>query len=409
MGAGKSDKAVSAARIDRLLRRLGWATTAISLAAVFLVAASFYLLQVRPQSDLTAKARQNEAVERVVNRVEGLIQQVERALLTAQRWSEEGVAGFDDVGAFNHLMIPVLQLRSVVSSVHLASDDGREILLLATPEGFRNRVTDVPRHGTQQHWLSWKSSRVRSGEEWKEQDYDPRKRPWFTGAMAAPEGTVHWTTPYIFQTTREPGVTASVRWVDKASGRQFVVAMDVLLSDLSRSTRALAYGENGMVALLTGDGKVLGLPRNSGFDSDEAMQKSVLQPPEAIGLPLLAAALATAGENLADDTVRIARGTSGMDEPWLVTMQRVPFGNQFLRVAMMAPERDFSPWSRNLVATLLLLLIAVAVLSVLLSRRFSRDVSRPIGKVFDELAESNSELEIQGERTAAIAELAPRL
>ena len=72
----------------RCATALGWATTAISLSAVVLVSASFYLLQVRPQSELTATTRQNEAVERVVNRVEGLVQQVERALLTAQHWSQ---------------------------------------------------------------------------------------------------------------------------------------------------------------------------------------------------------------------------------------------------------------------------------------------------------------------------------
>ncbi len=404
MSRGEAGRTINAAFIDRLLGRLGRATTAVSLASVLFVITAFYFLQVRPQAEATVKARQKEAAERVVNRIEGLVGEIENLLLTSQRWAADGLISLDDPVAFNRLMLPVLQLRRTISSFHLASDAGREVLLLGSADGFRNRITDVPGKGHLQQWLNWHDVHTRSGEELKEQDYDPRRRPWFSGALETPEGRVHWTAPYLFQTTREPGITASVRWIDKASGRQFVVAMDILLSDLSRSTRELEYGGTGMVALLTDDGKLLGLPRNAGFDNDEAIQKAVLQPPEAIGLQRLAAVLRQAGA-ASDGTRRLIDG----GEPWLATLQRAPFGNQVFRIAMLAPEGDFSPWSRQIVLILLLLLAMVAVLSALLARRLARDVSRPLAHVFDELAASNLELKIQGGHSAAIATLAPKL
>jgi hypothetical protein len=131
-----------------------------------------------------------------------MVSQIERVLLTLQDWSRDGLASIDDPAAFNRLLIPIIQQRSIVSSIHLASDAGREILLLKTPEGWKNRITDVPKKGKQQHWLTWKDAQTRTGEEWKEQDYDPRKRPWFAGALATPENQIHWTAPYIFQSTR---------------------------------------------------------------------------------------------------------------------------------------------------------------------------------------------------------------
>lgn len=404
---GSRSVAVNEARIGRLLNRLGWATSTISLAAVFLVAACFYWLQARPQTDATAKARQNEAAERVVGRVQNLVGQVERILATMQLWSADGLASIDDPEAFNRLLIPVLQLRSVVSSLHLASDDGREILLIGSSEGFQNRITDIPRNGTRQLWLAWKDGRTRLGEEWKEQDYDPRRRPWFTGALDTAENRVHWTAPYTFQATKEPGITASVRWTDKASGRQFVVAMDVLLTDFSRSTRELAYGRQGQVAVLTADGKVLGLPRHARFSSDDEINAAVLQLPEDIGLPLLAAALEKADGN--EGTFRLPAASAGAAESWLATLRRIPFGNQHFVVAMLAPEDDFSPWSRDLLAVLFFVLAAVAAFSVVLSRRLAGDVSEPLGKVFRELAVGNRELERQGRRSTAVAELLPRL
>jgi two-component system sensor histidine kinase/response regulator len=48
--------------------------------------------------------------------------------------------------------------------------------------------------------------------EMRERDYDARERPWFKGAMALPDDRVFWTEPYIFFTTKEPGITAAMRW-----------------------------------------------------------------------------------------------------------------------------------------------------------------------------------------------------
>jgi two-component system sensor histidine kinase/response regulator len=79
----------------------------------------------------------------------------------------------------------------------------------------------VPKKGKQQNWITWSDSQTKFLEEWKEQDYDPRKRPWFTGVMTAPENVVYWTAPYMFASTQEPGITAAIRWSDKASGKQW--------------------------------------------------------------------------------------------------------------------------------------------------------------------------------------------
>jgi len=139
-----------------------------------------------------------------------------------QQWAREGMLDIEQPRAFNRLMIPVLQQRNIVSSIHLATDEGRELLLLQTPTGWRNRLTDVPRHGKRQHWLSFADARTPTTEEWLEQDYDPRQRPWFAEALVTPENQIHWTSPYMFKTTGEPGITAVIRWHEPASGRRWI-------------------------------------------------------------------------------------------------------------------------------------------------------------------------------------------
>jgi hypothetical protein len=57
-------------------------------------------------------------------------------------------------------------------------------------------------------------------------DYDPRRRPWLRGALALEnDGAIHWTAPYTFFTTKEPGITASLRWTGK-DGKRYVLAFD---------------------------------------------------------------------------------------------------------------------------------------------------------------------------------------
>ena len=396
-----------ASKISRLLDRLGWSAPLSMILVALVVTAGFYWLQAKPLAAASASAIQQDAAERVVSRVDGLVSQIERVLLTLQDWGRDGLASIDDPAAFNRLLIPVIQQRSIVSSIHLASDTGREILLLKTPDGWKNRITDVPKKEKQQHWLLWKDAQTKVSEEWKEQDYDPRKRPWFSGALATPENQIHWTAPYVFQSTKDPGITASLRWTDKKTGQQFVVAFDVLLTDLSRFTSQLKFGEHGQVALLTADGKVLGLPRNAGFDSDEALKKAVLQEPDKVGLHGLAELLKQTAGAMGHTTVQAT--TEGKTESWVAHLQRLSFRNQEFRIATLAPVSDFSPWSLRLLGVLLGVIATVIVLGIIMARHITREVSQPLREVFKNLDSSNLALAAEMERASVVAEMAPCL
>jgi two-component system sensor histidine kinase/response regulator len=234
-----AEPALSGDHIRSILGRLGWSVPTAVVLMFALAIVGYYVFRVRPMAAEQAENVQRVATDRVVTKVEGLVSQVERILLTSRDWARDGLIGVDDPAGLNRLMIPVIQQRSIVSSIHVATDNGREVLLLKTPDGWKNRVTNVPQRGKQQHWLVWQDVRKPASDEWKEQDYDPRKRPWFVGAMATPENQIHWTAPYVFQTTGDPGITAAIRWIDPTSGENVVVAYDVLLTDLSRFTREL--------------------------------------------------------------------------------------------------------------------------------------------------------------------------
>src|SRR5205809_265047 len=77
---------------------------------------------------------------------------------------------------------------------------------------YRPLAQDVAA-GQRARYLSWSAAGKLEKEENREVDYDARERPWFQGAMAlSSEEDVHWTSPYLFRSTHEPGLSLAVRW-----------------------------------------------------------------------------------------------------------------------------------------------------------------------------------------------------
>jgi diguanylate cyclase (GGDEF)-like protein len=62
--------------------------------------------------------------------------------------------------------------------------------------------------------------------------FDPRQRPWYTSAAAAPND-IAWTEPYIFAASREPGVTVASSAHAENGALIAVVGVDLSLRDLS--------------------------------------------------------------------------------------------------------------------------------------------------------------------------------
>lgn len=387
--------------LERLLRWAGWLVPTSVLLVCTLVAMLLYVLIMIPLIEARFDNEQRLAVSRVAAETKALVGQVERVLLTTRDWGQAGLFDFENPDILNRVLKPIIQQRAQLSSVHYARDDGREVMLLKTPTGWKNRITDAAGKGKLQHWIEWTAEGAKTGDEMREQDYDPRTRPWFTEAMATPPGEIHWTAPYVFRTTGDPGITLTVRWLD-ASGRSSVVAYDILLLDLSHFTVGLAYGKRGYVALLTEDDKLLGLPRHPGFDGDAALKAAVLKSPGEAGLSLL--------DTVLRQPEFRQRNHSGVvthaGEEWLVSLVPLAIRHQKFAVAALVPAAEFSFLDAHIIGILagvLLLLLATAYWA---ARQFTRRIGTPITQLFDELSSSRERLEQEVEVKDFLAELA---
>ena len=411
--AASDERLHSVERIHRLLSRLGWIWPLIVLMALMTFAAAVYLLQARPQAQANTLWRVHAAARETQKHIEKLIADIEQALLASQEWSRDGLLGVNDPAAFNRLLIPLIG-KWPVCAVQLASDEGRAMLLLRTTEGWANRITDVPKLGQQQRWLQWKDANTRLGDEWKKEDWDPRQRPWYTGAMVVPELQAVWMAPHILHVNEAAVISASVRWYD-VRGHQWVISFSIDLISLSRLVAQHSAGENGLVALLTADNKLLGLSRHPLFATPETIRQSLLQEPEKLGLHVLDNVLRLSlrqrggsdGENA--QRLMVSAEDSGDGQEWLASTLTFAAGRQPLRVIALAPAADASVFSVRRGLVLAALIAGIGLLSVLAGQMLARPVRLVLPRLFARLEEKRGEAETQVERRNTVAAITARM
>ncbi|NKI97929.1 response regulator [Rhizobacter sp. SG703] len=341
-------------------------------------ALSVVLLILRPTIDRLAHAQMGQAATELYGRVQQLLGTVETTLHTSLDWGRQGKVSLDDLLGFNEIFFSVIANHAEISSVLMAGENGREILLLRNADGtWVNRLTHPAQWGHQAYWLHWNAARELVRVEMRELDYDARTRPWFAAAMAAPsDGIAEWTDPYVFFTSHEPGITAAARWRG-ADGSVYVISHDVKLLDLSHFTTKAVAGRNGMVAILHPDGRVLGLPRSERFTSDDAIKAHVLKPVDAIGLPALAEGIQRWHRD-AEPAGELRYTTAG--QPWYALVHSTSLGAKKVLLAVAAPASDFIPGTRTDLALLLLLgLLSVASaagLATWIARQFAEPLEQ---------------------------------
>lgn len=249
---------------------------------------------------------------------------------------------FDEMSVeeFDLHFIPFVKNSTSVSSMMMANANGDEYMLLQMDSTWINRVTYKGSDSLMADRYEWsyKDNQLNQVKTWKEdKQYDPRTRPWFQGAMDNKPHEIFWTAPYTFFTTKDPGITASVKWTS-ADGLEHVFGFDLLLLDICKFTSSLEISPNGRVYILTEDDRVLGLPHDARFESQDSLKANVLRPVEQLKDPILSAAVVH-WASISDKD--ICYQFTATDEPWRGSITPFQLGDETFRIVVVAPESDF--------------------------------------------------------------------
>src|SRR5262249_27882764 len=232
----------------------------------------------------------------------------------------------------------------------------------------------------------WSEQQPAATVTWQDLDYDPRRRPWYRGAVdmssapaarnASAAARVYWTQPYVFFTAQAPGITAALEF-RASDGLVRVAGFDLALTDISTFTTGLRPGGHGKVIVLTDDGRVIGLPSHETFDNRDARRALLLKRPDELGLPVVTEAVRRVSPPLGETATPVRFTADG--QAWWAGSRWFPLGHQRqLAMLVMVPESDLVGDVRYVQIGTIVLMVAGLGLAVLRAARLARRYSRPI-------------------------------
>ncbi|MFV8751952.1 protein kinase domain-containing protein [Nannocystaceae bacterium ST9] len=318
-----------------------------------LVIAGAYVVHERDRTEAERNRLAKELLEETSAttkaELEGLFEPVHGVLIAAAGWAGLGLLDDDAPEQLNELFMPVLEGIEVSTSMLRADAEGHEYMLLRTETGWRTRTSAPERTPVLR---DWNRERRLIGVSEGDPAYDPHRRPWYIGGAALRERAeqarredspppVHWTAPYIFFTTKEPGISVSTP-APSPTGRQFVIAFDIKLADISEFTEQLPRNiAQGQVFVLSDDERLLGLPREA-ITRPEDRRELILEPLGEIGerVPRSHQAWREWVERgRSEEPFRIARGE---DEVYWVDFHRIEQpGLPHMWIGVVLPESHF--------------------------------------------------------------------
>ena len=361
-----------------IARSLLISSLAVAILSLTVAFAGVQAFVYEPARRAVAQAELGKTAHQVESSLSALFKRVDTIARLRRDWGALGMLPTGNEAAIVRLLGTELTHEPAFSSVAIADETGREVLLrTSSAGGFLTRQTDPDVHVGTEIDATWTQDGQQLERVTRNSDYDARHRPWFLQVWDAPEDAgVVWTAPFLFRSTGLPGMSAVVQWRSPA-GRRVVSTTDITLSDISRFTSDLEVGRHGFAVVLTADGAIVGLPGGDARVEDASASRLLLQPLAVLHQPALDAAFVhwRAQAPIANSVLRFASG----GQSWLASFSRIPLeGRASLYVGVLAPEADFAIVSTNAWATLVAILLATVSLTAWVALRAARHFARPL-------------------------------
>lgn len=322
-----------------------------------------------------------QTIDRTEAEVRHFIEPIERTLRLVEGWVRSGEIDPNDPDGAANLLVPLMQSRPQLYGTLVVNS---ELQLLHTNRLDNEwHVMRIDGTGTAPT-RAFLPDRPELG--WTEMDYgmDPRDRPWYQGALEAGARELYWSHAYRFLGSGMPGITASSRVVGP-DGQTWVVALDVLLEDISDFTRHFDVGYSGLILITDGQGQIIGLPNLPSFAVKSARDRAYLKRPQDLGFTLAGDA-AVAFQPSVDGSVHLepVRFTSD-GRAWWGQGKWIPLNsNRELFTGVLVPERELLGDIQQIRVLMLGIILAVMAFAAYRAITMAKRYSGPIRNLADQ-------------------------
>ncbi len=206
----------------------------------------------------------NEVSVNVIGQVKSFLNPARQALDATRRLAENDVLDISDATVLESHFFQQLQVAPQLAGMYLADETGRFVYVMRAEEAGRYRTKYVPPFldGTTEHPadFKWRNDQFTLLETaaTDTDTYEARSRPWYR--MVSETKAPIWTEPYIFFTTRQPGITYSVPILDEDGNIRAILGVDIQIDALSGFLLDIWSERRGAALVLNEDGAVLAHP-----------------------------------------------------------------------------------------------------------------------------------------------------
>lgn len=330
---------IAATDFDRnRLRLISTALVALALASLVLLAWREVQVRRTVYADIVAERGTASARE-----IQAFFGPLERQLGTIRGWGVEGDLETLTQPALDARFGPILVAQSTLAALHLGGDEGLEYELEAGAAGLQSRF-------------------VRSGGTGQ------REAEWYRRAAADPGGLVHWYAATDLADSTKATLTGSVGWISPAPRRLTrAAALEISPAAMDSLVTSLGLTENGMLAVVSGDGTAAWATPDLGARFHPANAGWLLYPVDPPVRLLAQALFATSRE---PDSDRASRRFRHDGQAWW-TWRGTIGGGVDRELVLLLPESDISARLQTVTSPLTYGLLLLFGLSVFLLFRLA--------------------------------------
>ena len=229
------------------------------------VSAILFSSYVTTEAVLLGHARQimENVASDTIDRSEDFLSPAQTAADLTQRLADHNVLSSDNPKSMERYFFEQLRLYPQFAGIYFGSTDGSFFYVKRDDEfaqgGYRTKI--ITRDGDARTVeLLWRDAEyVEIGRNLDLEDtFDPRTRPWFEKALATRD--LVWTNPYIFFTSRQPGITTAAPVLDSEGTITGVVGVDIEITEISTFLARLKIGNSGSAFILNENSDVIAFP-----------------------------------------------------------------------------------------------------------------------------------------------------
>jgi len=270
----------------------------------------------------------------------------------------------------------------IATSIVVGNDRGQGWMVLwqEDRQQWWVRLTDRVRWGDEHRFIVY-DTQWRPQVRWRQRlPYDPRERPWYRLATGE-TGRTRWTAPYIFYTTREPGITASRGWRDEA-GQLWAVGFDLRLKEIGAAVQGLRGVADMVIAITDAEGHLLS-------EAADGVNALPLPTDDVSRLPKIG----IAGHALLRQAASLRDAPDRLSTPWAVlwhegrrwlwTVQPLALGEQRLALWLAAPWAEFLPPAQRWIGLLGIGVMLILSMGWMVAAYWSRQLAEPIEYLAD--------------------------